>query len=119
MALDPYPFDTAPCVFPLPARFLPDRPHKTVESYMDAFNSAPPTILECRAHPETLRRRVTQRSAQGIDASEADLTVLHGQLAALEPLTAHEQVSVLAIDTDAPQAAPRLLEAVRALGEEP
>jgi hypothetical protein len=79
----------------------------------------PFTILECRAHPETLRRRVVQRSAQGADASEADLAVLHGQLVALEPLTASEQVSALTIDTDAPQAAQRLLEAVRAMGEEP
>jgi aminoglycoside phosphotransferase family enzyme/predicted kinase len=79
----------------------------------------PFTILECRAHPETLRRRVVQRSARGADASEADLAVLHGQLAALEPLTANEQVSALTIDTDAPQAAQHLLEAVRAIDEEP
>jgi predicted kinase len=79
----------------------------------------PFTILECRAHPETLRRRVAQRSAQGADASEADLAVLHGQLAALEPLTANEQISALTIDTDAPQASQRLLEAVRAMAEEP
>jgi len=79
----------------------------------------PFTILEFRAHAETLRRRVAQRSAQGDDASEADLTVLHGQLAALEPLTAEEQVSALTIDTDARQAPQRLLDAVRAMGEEP
>ncbi len=79
----------------------------------------PFTILEFRAHAETLRRRVAQRSAQGDDASEADLAVLHGQLAALEPLTAAEQVYAVTIDTDAPQAPKRLLETVRALGEAP
>ena len=68
---------------------------------------------------ETLRRRVAQRSAQGDDASEADLTVLHGQFAALEPLTAEEQAYALTIDTDAPQAPQRLLDAVRAMEEEP
>jgi len=57
--------------------------------------------------------------AHGKDASEADLAVLHGQLAALEPLTADEQDSALTIDTDAPQAPQRLLEAVRGLGEAP
>jgi hypothetical protein len=62
---------------------------------------------------------VAQRSAQGADASEADLAVLRGQVAALEPLTADEQGSALTIDTDAPQAPQRLLEAVRALGVEP
>ena len=77
----------------------------------------PFTLLEFRAHPETLRRRVARRRAQGDDASEADLTVLHGQLAALEPLTAAEQVYALRIDTEVSQAPQRLLEAVRALGE--
>ena len=77
----------------------------------------PFTILEFRATAETLRCRVAQRSAQGDDASEADLAVLHGQLAAREPLTAAEQVYAFTIDTDAPQAPQRLLEAVRALGE--
>jgi gluconate kinase len=48
-----------------------------------------------------------------------DLAVLSGQLAALEPLTSDEQGSALTIDTDAPQAPQRLLEAVRALGVEP
>ena len=79
----------------------------------------PFTILAFRAHPETLRRRVAQRSAQGADASEANLAVLHGQLVALEPLTPNEQVYALTIDTDAPQAPQRLLDAVRAMGEEP
>jgi aminoglycoside phosphotransferase family enzyme/predicted kinase len=78
----------------------------------------PCMILEFQAHAETLRRRVAQRSAQGTDASEADLAVLNGQLAALEPLTANEHASALTIDTDAPQAAQRLLDAVRAMGVE-
>ena len=79
----------------------------------------PFTILELRAPAETLRRRVVQRSTQGDDASEADLAVLHGQLAALEPLTAAEQVYAVTIDTEDPRAPQRLLEAVRALGEAP
>jgi aminoglycoside phosphotransferase family enzyme/predicted kinase len=76
-------------------------------------------ILEFRAHAETLRRRVAQRSALGHDASEADLAVLSGQFAALEPLTAEEHAYALTIDTDAPQAPQRLLDAVRAMGGEP
>jgi aminoglycoside phosphotransferase family enzyme/predicted kinase len=76
------------------------------------------TILEFRAPEERLRHRVAQRSAQADDASEADLAVLPGQFAALEPLTAEEQASALTIDTDAPQAPQRLLEAVRAMEEQ-
>ena len=75
----------------------------------------PFTILEFRADAETLRRRVAHRSAQGHDASEADVAVLHGQLAALESLTAAEQTYALTVDTAAPQAPQRLLEAVQAL----
>jgi predicted kinase len=78
----------------------------------------PFTILEFRASAETLRRRVAQRRAQADDASEADVAVLHAQLAAQEPLAAAEQAHAIIIDTDAPQAREQLLEAVRALGEE-
>jgi 16S rRNA (guanine966-N2)-methyltransferase len=77
----------------------------------------PFTILEVRAHAETLRHRVARRHAQADDASEADLTVLHGQFTTLERLTPEEQACALPIDTDAPQAPQRLLETVRALGE--
>ena len=49
MSLDPYPFDESPCVFPLPARLLSDRPHETIESFVAAFEQAPVTVLECRA----------------------------------------------------------------------
>jgi predicted kinase len=94
-------------------------------TYRDAFRrlaaqlGVPFTILDFRADAETLRRRVAHRSAHADDASEADLAVLHGQCATQEPLTADEQGSALTIDTDAPQALERLLEAVRATGEEP
>jgi predicted kinase len=78
----------------------------------------PFTILDFRAREETLRRRVGRRSARADDASEADLGVLHGQLAAREPLTADEQAYALTIDTEAPQALVRLLETVCAMREE-
>ncbi len=79
----------------------------------------PFTILDFQAQEETLRRRVARRSAQADDASEADLTVLHRQLATREHLTAAEQDYVLTIDTDAPHASQRLLETISALGDEP
>ncbi|HEX3246351.1 MAG TPA: DUF3891 family protein [Chloroflexota bacterium] len=49
LALDPYPFDESPCAFPLPARLVPDQRHETIESYLEAFDNAPVTILECKA----------------------------------------------------------------------
>jgi aminoglycoside phosphotransferase family enzyme/predicted kinase len=78
----------------------------------------PFTILDFRARDETLQRRVARRSARADDASEADLAVLAGQLAAREPLTAAEQACTLTIDTDDPQVPQRLLEAVQTLGEQ-
>jgi predicted kinase len=79
----------------------------------------PFAILAFRANDETLRRRVAQRQAQADDASEVDLAVLHGQLAAREPLSTEEQADTLTIDTDAPQALEHLRETVRAMGEKP
>jgi aminoglycoside phosphotransferase family enzyme/predicted kinase len=79
----------------------------------------PFTILAFHAHPETLQRRVVHRSTQADDASDADLAVLHRQLAALEPLTDAEQGSTVTVDTAAPQALQGLLETVRTMGEEP
>jgi uncharacterized protein len=99
------------------ATFL-KRAQRDAFRHLAAQLNVPCTILEFRAQAETLRRRVAQRSAQADDASEADLAVLHGQFAALEPLTAAEQASALTIDTEAPQAPQRLLEAIRAMKEE-
>jgi uncharacterized protein len=100
------------------ATFL-KRAQRDAFRHLAAQLNVPFTILEFCACAETLRRRVAQRSAQADDASEADLAVLHGQFAALEPLTAEERASALTIDTEAPQAPQRLLEAVRAQEEEP
>jgi len=99
------------------ATFL-QRAQRDAFRHLAAQLNVPCTILECRAPEETLRRRVAQRSAQADDASEADLTVLLGQFAALEPLTDEEHASTLTINTAAPQAPQRLLEAVRAMAEE-
>jgi hypothetical protein len=98
------------------ATFL-KRAHRDTFRHLAAQLGVPFAILAFRADAETLQRRVAQRSTQGTDASEADLAVLHGQFAALEPLTADEQTSALTIDTDAPQALPGLLAAIRAMEE--
>src|SRR5262249_1549733 len=96
------------------ATFL-KRAQRATFRHLAAELGVPFTILDFRAHAETLQRRVARRSAQADDASEADLAVLHGQLAALESLTAEEQACALTIDTEAPQALQRLLETIRAL----
>ncbi len=52
--------------------------------------AVPFRILDIQADPATLRERVSQRAAQGRDASEADLRVLEHQLATAQPLDADE-----------------------------
>jgi hypothetical protein len=99
------------------ATFL-KRAQRDAFRHLAAQLNMPCTLLEFRAQAETLRRRVARRSAQADDASEADLAVLHEQLATLESLTAEEQAAALTIDTESPQAPQRLLEAVRAMDEE-
>jgi len=57
-------------------------------------------IVSFNASAAELRRRVSQRSARGNDASEADLAVLERQLAAQEPLDDDERRQCLAVDTE-------------------
>lgn len=62
----------------------------------------PFTILACEADVETLRARVSKRSALGADASEADLGVLARQLDARDPLRDDERRAAIVVDTAQP-----------------
>jgi predicted kinase len=52
---------------------------------------ARPSIFECGASPDILRERIRQRSAQGLDESDADLAVLDDQMAHFDPLDKEER----------------------------
>ena len=52
---------------------------------------ARPAIMECTAPLETLRARIRQRIAEGLDESDADLAVLEHQLSHFEPLNSAER----------------------------
>jgi len=60
----------------------------------------PFSILDCTAHPDTLRQRVTTRAATRADASEADTQVLERQLATRQCLEADEQAFTIHAPTD-------------------
>lgn len=62
----------------------------------------PFAILHCHAPTPVLTQRVLDRSAAGQDASEADLAVLHGQLANAQALLATELACTLDVDTSQP-----------------
>ena len=60
----------------------------------------PFAILDCQANRKILRRRITERSAEGTDASEADLAVLEHQLATAKKLDASERQHVVRVDSE-------------------
>ena len=62
----------------------------------------PFAILNFVARPETLRARVTARTAAGRDASEADLRVLEHQLATADALGSDERIETTSYDADQP-----------------
>jgi uncharacterized protein len=73
-----------------------------------------PAYLVCCEAPEAvLRARIAGRQAQGRDPSEADEAVLDWQRSQAEPLAAGEPFELIRIDTTAPQAAGRVLAALR------
>jgi uncharacterized protein len=62
----------------------------------------PFVIVDFVASEATLRRRITERAAQGRDASDADLSVLARQLRSREPLAGEEGAFVVAYDAEQP-----------------
>jgi aminoglycoside phosphotransferase family enzyme/predicted kinase len=60
---------------------------------------APLYVIDCTAPRFVLEQRVAQRQKHGLDPSEADLRVLHRQLAATEPLLPEEELVTVVADT--------------------
>ena len=83
------------------AAFL-ERNRRKVFRQLAAAHHVPFRTLDIQTNPEILRRRVADRAREGSDASEADLTVLEGQLRSAEPLDAGEQAGLIPIDGEAP-----------------
>ena len=73
----------------------------------------PFVILDLKATPAALGQRIRQRKAAGGDASDATLSVLEGQLAAREMLTADEQLRTIEIDVAEPPQAAELATLIR------
>jgi hypothetical protein len=62
----------------------------------------PFVILAFTASDATLRARIVERAQRAVDASEADVGVLDGQLRTREPLAADERACVVDIDAEVP-----------------
>ncbi|MFG1488639.1 AAA family ATPase, partial [Oceanospirillum sp. HFRX-1_2] len=73
----------------------------------------PALTLSFTACQETLERRVKKRHAAGNDASEADLAVLHKQLADQEAIAPEEADYTIIVNTDEDDASTKLLLSIR------
>ena len=62
----------------------------------------PFVIVSCEAPADLLRQRVSARSLSGVDASEADASVLEYQLAGGQPLELDERPFAVTIDASSP-----------------
>ena len=76
----------------------------------------PFAILHCVAPTDVLRRRLDERSRSGRDASEAGVALLDRQPGFWEDFGHDERPAVVTIDTTAPEAAERAVEALRSRG---
>jgi hypothetical protein len=78
------------------ATFLRSKQRKPFAS-LAHYLRVPFIILHCQASTANLRRRITERNAQGEDASEADVAVMERQKAANEALHEQERLAALEI----------------------
>ncbi|XZE20422.1 AAA family ATPase [Pirellulaceae bacterium SH449] len=72
------------------ATFLKESDRKRFSSLAQTMN-IPFRILEFRNDVRVLEQRILHRKSLGLDASDADVEVLHKQIKSLEPLTESEQ----------------------------
>jgi hypothetical protein len=63
-------------------------------------------VLDFDAPEKLLRERVAQRAAAGLDASEADLSILERQIESRERLVPEERVAAISVDTRGPDQTP-------------
>ncbi|MEK6749416.1 MAG: AAA family ATPase [Pseudomonadota bacterium] len=95
------------------ATFLTQR-QRTAFRQLARTRGLPFSILHCHATPETLKARIETRQQQQSDASEATLSVLHTQLAHIEPLSAEENPFTITIDSERPLDIDALASEIRA-----
>lgn len=77
-------------------------------------SSCPLLLIDCQAPLPLLESRIAQRRRESQDPSEADLAVLHAQLAAQHSVQGEERAAMLSVDTSAPAALERLIDEARA-----
>lgn len=80
----------------------------------DAANGVA-VLLHCEANLATLEARIRARHLRGADASEADVEVLHRQIASQEPLSSAERNRTVSVDTTRKMDSEEVTSRIRAL----
>ena len=83
------------------AAFLHQAERARFASLANELN-APFSIIDCQAPRHLLRERIVHRQASGIDASEADFTVLERLEGVVEPLNSEEQARTIVVEAGQP-----------------
>lgn len=73
----------------------------------------PCMIVSCQSDPIDLAEHILDRTATGMDPSDATLAVLDAQLREFEAFGADEQPSVMAVDTQTPNVVHRVVQEIR------
>ncbi len=74
----------------------------------------PVRIISCSCKLHLIEARLARRIADGKDPSDADIEVMHQQLASGQPLSSEEQMLTLPVDTENDEAIEQLLAQLRA-----
>ena len=94
------------------AAFLRESEREEIDRIAEA-QGVPFLLIHCHADEETLRERVSRRSKEGNNVSEAGLEILERQLQWQEPLAAWESSHTVKVDTTQGEPATALAERLR------
>lgn len=95
----------------LDATFL-DPSQRVIFRDLASRMDVPLAIVACTSDRQELERRILERAKSGDRVSDADLEVLAAQLQNLQPFDPQELDSVIRVDTRAPDAIARTVEAI-------
>ena len=81
------------------ATFMRQRPRTSYAELADSLQ-VPFRIISCHCEQKLIEARLKQRKAKGVDASDADVTVMHQQKKAQHPLQDDERKRTIEVYTD-------------------
>jgi aminoglycoside phosphotransferase family enzyme/gluconate kinase len=86
---------------------------RTLYRQLAEKEGVPVRIISCHCDQNLIEARLKRRTEEGLDPSDADVTVMKRQLELLHPLTEEEQLLTLEVDTRDDEAIEQLLAQLR------